>query len=345
MENYNINNDLRFIYDKCISEFAYLSNKSILLTGGSGFFGKWFIESISFANKNFNLNISLTVITRNKLSLFLINPEFKKFKFLTIIESNLLDKQSIKSNFDFLIHMATTTADETFKGESNEKKINTLEIGTRNIIELAIKSKIKKVLFTSSGVVYGSTNTNKIKENDYSGNIHKENNSGLAQGKLLAEKIIEDKCSEHNINYKIARCFSFIGPYLPLDIHYAIGNFINDAVKTNSIVLKSDGKSYRSYLYIADTIIWLLKLLISNQEGLFNVGSEKKIMIYDLANLVKDIIAPSKEVIINTQGNLDEGNFKRDIYIPSTLKIRKSLQVKEWTPLHDSILKTAKFIS
>ena len=76
MENYNINNDLRFIYDKCISEFAYLSNKSILLTGGSGFFGKWFIESISFANKNFNLNISLTVITRNKLSLFLINPEF-----------------------------------------------------------------------------------------------------------------------------------------------------------------------------------------------------------------------------------------------------------------------------
>jgi len=343
LENYDINNDISFIYNSCISEFAYLSNKSILLTGGSGFFGKWFIESISFANKKFNLNISLTVVTRDKTSFILSNPKFNQFKFLTIIESNLLNKQNIESNFDCLLHMATTTAHETFNGESNENKINTLELGTKNIIELAIKNKIKKILFTSSGIVYGPCDK-EIAEKDFNNSIVKQKNSGLAQGKILAEKIITDQCKKYNINFKIARCFSFVGPYLPLDIHYAIGNFINDAVKRNSLILKSKGESFRSYLYIADTIIWLLKLLVSNEEGVFNVGSERKINIYDLAYMVKDIVSPSKDVVIEL-GGFSEGNFKRDIYIPNTSKIRESLGVKEWTTLEDSILKTAKFTS
>ena len=344
MKIYNITDDLNFICDNCLPELKNIANKSILITGGSGFFGKWFIESIAFANINFSLNISITVITRNKLSFLLTNPKFKQFKFLTIVESNILERQIIEGNFDYLLHMATTSAQETFNGELDESKINTLKIGTDNIIDFAVKNKIPKILFTSSGVIYGQSDKINFSEQDFDSSLNLKENSGLAQGKILAERIIIDQCQKYNINYKIARCFSFVGPYLPLDIHYAIGNFIKDAIQNKPIILKSKGRSIRSYLYMADTLIWLLKLMVSGEEGIFNVGSERQISIYALAHLVRDIISPSNEVVFIPE-KLIEGNFTRNSYVPSTSKIRSSLQVQEWTTLEDSILKTAKFIS
>ena len=344
MKNYNISGDLGFICSNCLPELKSISNKSILITGGSGFFGKWFIESIAFANVNFSLNILLTVVTRDKSIFLLNNPKFISFNFLTVVAGNILEKQKIKGDFDYLLHMATTTAHETFSGELDESKVNILEVGTENIIDFAVKNKIAKILFTSSGVIYGQNNKMYLMEQDFDNTLSVKENSGLAQGKILAETIITNRCRSHNINYKIARCFSFVGPYLPLDIHYAIGNFINDARKNRSIVLRSEGKSVRSYLYIADTIIWLLKLLVSDEEGVFNVGSERQISIYDLAHKVRDLISPSSDVVIERK-DLTEGNFTRDTYIPSASKIKASLGVEEWTTLEDSILKTAKFIS
>lgn len=344
MKNYNISGDLGFICSNCLPELKSISNKSILITGGSGFFGKWFIESIAFANINFSLNISLTLITRDKSIFLLNNPKFIYFNFLTIVEGNILKKQNIKGDFDYLLHMATTTAHETFNGELDESKVKTLEVGTENIIDFAIKNKIPKLLFTSSGVIYGQSDKMHLMEQDFVKSPIVNKGTGLAQGKILAETIITNRCRSHNINYKIARCFSFVGPYLPLDIHYAIGNFINDARQNRPIVLRSEGKSVRSYLYIADTIIWLLKLLVCDEEGVFNVGSERQITIYDLAHKVRDMISPSSDVVI-VHKDLTEGNFTRDIYVPSVSKIKSSLGVEEWTSLEDSILKTAKTIS
>jgi len=344
MKNYNISDDLGFICSNCLPDLKSISNKSILITGGSGFFGKWFIESIAFANINFSLNISLTLITRDKSIFLLNNPKFIYFNFLTIVEGNILKKQNIKGDFDYLLHMATTTAHETFNGELDESKVKTLEVGTENIIDFAIKNKIPKLLFTSSGVIYGQSDKMHLMEQDFVKSPIVNKGKGLAQGKILAETIITNRCRSHNINYKIARCFSFVGPYLPLDIHYAIGNFINDARQNRPIVLRSEGKSVRSYLYIADTIIWLLKLLVCDEEGVFNVGSERQITIYDLAHKVRDMISPSSDVVI-VHKDLTEGNFTRDIYVPSVSKIKSSLGVEEWTSLEDSILKTAKTIS
>ena len=137
---------------------------------------------------------------------------------------------------------------------------------------------------------------------------------------------------------------SFVGPYLPLNIHYAIGNFINDAIFNDKIIINGNGLPYRSYLYISDTIIWLIKLLVGSEEGVYNVGSERRIQIIELANIVRDLIDPSKKIIIQ-ENEIHEGNFKRDIYLPNTAKIRESLGVKEWTSLEEAISKTAKFTS
>ena len=342
MIKYNIESDLKFIFTKCKYEFDLLTNKSILITGGTGFFGKWFLELIFYANKNYNTNILTTLITRNENRFLLENPHFKNNKFLKIIQIDIVDLKKINHKFDFLLHMAATSATETFNGETDANKTSTLFNGAKNIMEIAIASNIPKILFTSSGVVYGSSSKDMKDEDDVSHSLGLEKRNGLAKGKILAEDIISNLSLENNINFKIARCFSFVGPYLPLNIHYAIGNFINDATFKDEILINGNGSPYRSYLYISDTLIWLIKLLVGNEEGVFNVGSERRIKIVELANMVRDIVAPSKKVIIQEK-EMHEGNFKRDVYLPNTSKIRDSLGVKEWTSLEDAILKTAKF--
>jgi len=342
MIKYDIESDLNFIFNKCKNEFNLLSNKSLLITGGTGFFGKWFLELISYTNKNYNTNILITLITRDENKFFLDNPHHKNNKLLKIIQIDILDLKKITHKYDYLLHMATTSASETFNGETDSNKTKTLFNGTKNIMEIAIENNVSKILFTSSGVIYGSSSKNMISESDTSQSINLEKGNGLAKGKMLAEDIISSLSLKNNINFKIARCFSFVGPYLPLDIHYAIGNFINDAVFKDEIIINGNGLPYRSYLYISDTLIWLIKLLVGNEEGIFNLGSERRIQIIELANIVRDLIAPSKKIIVQEK-DIREGNFKRDIYLPNTKKIREALKVKEWTSLEDAILKTAKF--
>ncbi|MDC0126872.1 NAD(P)-dependent oxidoreductase [Methylophilaceae bacterium] len=342
MIKYDIESDLNFIFNNCKKEFNLLSNKSLLITGGTGFFGKWFLSLIFYTNKNYNTNILTTLITRDQNKFFLENPHYKNNKFLKIIQIDILDLKKITNKFDFLLHMAATSAEETFNGETDNNKTKTLFNGTKNIMEIAIENNISKILFTSSGVVYGSSSKDMKDESDVCHSLELEKRNGLAKGKILAEDIISKMSIENNINFKIARCFSFVGPYLPLDIHYAIGNFINDAIFNENILINGNGSPYRSYLYISDTLIWLIKLLVRDVEGIFNVGSERRIQVIELANMVRDIIAPSKKVIIQDK-NLHEGNFRRDIYLPNTEKIREALEVREWTSLEDAILKTAKF--
>ena len=86
-------------------------------------------------------------------------------------------------------------------------------------MQIAIENDISKILFTSSGVVYGSSTKDLKDENDIDYSLDNEKRNGLAKGKILAEDIICKLSVENNINFKIARCFSFVGPYIPLDMH------------------------------------------------------------------------------------------------------------------------------
>ena len=106
-----------------------------------------------------------------------------------------------------------------------------------------------------------------------------------------ADAVIIKRSDKHKISFNIARCFSFVGPYLPLNLHYAIGNFIYNALNNDVITIKGTGNDVRSYLYIADAMIWLFKMLFSSKNNqIYNVGSSYKISIKDLAFKARDLI-------------------------------------------------------
>jgi len=139
----------------------------------------------------------------------------------------------------------------------------------------------------------------------------------------------------------IARCFAFVGEDLPLDVHFAIGNFIRDALWGEEIVVGGNGSPIRSYLDQRDLAEWILALLVRGVPGRsYNVGSDEAISIANLATLIRDLIAPGKP--IRTLKRPETGP-SRNRYVPSVERAREELGLRVQIPLSQAILAVAEF--
>ena len=222
-------------------------------------------------------------------------------------------------------------------------KFDTVVEGTRHTLDFAVQCHARKFLLTSSGVVYGKqpSGMTHVSE-DYCGAPDPADpNSAWGESKRAAEFLCAYYSRKHGIETKIARCFAFVGPYLPLDIHYAIGNFIRDALNGGPIYVSGDGTPYRSYLYAADLAIWLWTILFRSTPGeAYNVGSEDAITIRDLAFLVAASFPNSPKVVIAKSCAPGQ---TADRYVPSVKKARESLGLNSWIKLKEALDRTIKW--
>ena len=345
---YTIERDLSNITGHMGCLWESLRNESIFLTGGTGLFGRWLLESLMHANRELKLNLKVTVLTRNAQAFNEKAPHLALDPAIDFLHGDVRDFEFPKRRYSYLIHGATTSADETFRGEDPLRKFDTLVSGTRHTLDFAGHCKAKRFLFLSSGVAYGTppAGIDFIPEDYLGAPDTTVVNSALGQAKRTAEFLCAYYAQAHGFNYTVARCFSFVGPFLPLDIHYAIGNFIGHALFEDEITVKGDGSPVRSYLYMADLVVWLLMLLLKGRSGqIYNVGSDQAISIRDLAYLVRDIVSPHKTVSILGQSNDSVGNAVRNRYVPDIEKARHELGLMVRTPLDDSIRLTALHVS
>lgn len=337
---YDISRDIADLITRLGSDANAFENKSILITGGTGFFGSWLLQvccTLMLVNR---INLDVYALSRNPENFLKEHSYFPFNKYIHFIRGDVSNFDLPDIKLDYLIHMAATSASETFNGEDQLRKIDLLYRGTQNTLEVATRASVKKVLFTSSGVVYGSLNKALFSEEMLEAPRTTLITSALGEGKRLAEYLIGYYSVKGGYEYSIARCFSFFGPFLPLDIHYAIGNFVNEALNKDEITVRGSGKELRSYLYIADAWVWLLKLLVHADNQIYNVGSSNPISIKDLAILVRNTLAPKKQV--KCLGLIQEvGNFSRTSYIPNNEKICKKHKLCEWTSLIQGIKKMA----
>jgi len=232
----------------------------------------------------------------------------------------------------------------TFNNEDPLAKFDTLVSGTRRVLDFSVKCKASKFLLTSSGAVYGKQpcNMTHISE-EYCGAPNSADlGSAWGEGKRVAEFLCTYFSRIYGIEAKVARCFSFVGPHLPLDIHYAIGNFIRDALKGGHIQVLGDGTPYRSYLYAADLAIWLWTILFQGDSSQpYNVGSEAALTIAELANTVARVVPQSTEVRITKEAI---PNAPQQRYVPSTKRAQESLGLREFIGLEESIRRTVSYL-
>jgi dTDP-glucose 4,6-dehydratase len=334
--------DLNHVLNKTKDLWEIVRNKSIFLTGGTGFFGKWLLQSFAYINETLNLNSTITVLTRDPDKFLSQFPYHQNQPSINFIKGDILNFDFPQGNYHYIIH-AATEADAALNQGQPLLMVDTIINGTRRVLDFAKLQPIESFLFTSSGAVYGRqpSHITHAKETDSFPVDINNPNSAYAEGKRLAELYCSIYFSNYKVPVKIARCFAFAGPYLPLDKHFAIGNFILNAIRKEDIIIKGDGTPFRSYLYAADLTVWLWTILLKGENNTpYNVGSDEGFDLKTVANMVAEL-SPGINVQVLTKTDPCK---PLERYIPDVSFIKESLGVQVSFDLKETIVKTKTFM-
>ena len=286
-----------------------LKHKKIFLTGGTGFFGKSILDMIrrgAFPDTEF------VILSRDPLRFQKDNSRLSFFPNVRFIPGDITNFSFLDESFDYFLHAATPAITTLEPGKMHDIIIN----GMAHVIDFAKYSGAKKILFTSSGAVYG------IQPPDCD-HISEDFDCTPVTEYGIAKSEAENMLKASGIYSCIARCFAFVGPYLNRDIHFAIGNFIGDCLAGRDIDIKGDGTPYRSYLYADDLVEWLFAILAKGENGRpYNVGSDVAISIYDLAVKVRKIIGSHNQIRVLTA---KDPSVLPSRYVPCIERIKKEL--------------------
>jgi dTDP-glucose 4,6-dehydratase len=321
-----------------MSAWQALAGQRLFFTGGTGFVGKWMLAGLLDADRRLGLDCEITVLSRNPQAFLRDWPALRDR--VEVLTGDVQDLALPCSTFDIVIHAATDVA----LYSSPRQTFSTCVEGTRRILTLAEASGARKMLLVSSGAVYGALplGMTKVPETYLGGPDPMLASSAYAEGKRVSEWLA-CRAADEGLHVGIARVFALVGPHLPLDCHFAIGNFVKAVLEGENIVIEGDGTPYRSYLYAADMAAWLWAVLLRGRSATaYNIGSEQGLSIAQLASRVRDLLAPTTTVHVCKQ---PERGAPVQYYVPDSTRARQELQLPPPLGLDEAIVRTAQWYS
>jgi dTDP-glucose 4,6-dehydratase len=333
--------DIEAINSVLAADWPKLAGKLIFMTGGTGFIGRWMLSALADANVRLGLGVEIDVLTRDPDTFAKREPELAAAPGFRFVRGDVLSLGAPEQSYDFVLH-AATDASAHLNEHDPLKMFDTIVEGTRRALDFAVACKAQRFFFFSSGAVYGAQpwEVTHVPESYVGAPDLTSHRSAYGEGKRAAEMLCTIYRRQHGLDVVNARIFALLGPLLSLDIHFAAGNFIRDAMAGKTIVIEGAGKAVRSYLYAADLTAWLWTILLRAPAGaIYNVGSEEDVSIADLAERVARLLgAPGVEIL----GREDPG-WNPGRYVPATEKIRNELGVVPTVGLDEAIVRTARW--
>jgi nucleoside-diphosphate-sugar epimerase len=332
--------DLDLILQETQALWEPMRGQRLFLTGGTGFFGCWLVESFCHINQALALNASVTVLTRNPEQFRAKAPHLADSPDIRLLAGDVRYFNFPEGEFPFVIH-AATEASARQAAEAPLEMLSTIVAGTERVLEFAITHGTIRFLLTSSGAVYGkqpSAMTHVPEE--YAGCPNPLDPANVyAEGKRMAELQCALYQKTKGIQCAIARCWAFCGPHLPLDAHFAIGNFIGSVLEGRPIQIQGDGTPRRSYLYAADLAIWLWTMLFRAPALVpINVGSDEDLSILEIAQTVAKVLHPSTEIHV---AGVPVPGAAPSRYVPAVRRANELLGLKQSVSLEEAIRRTA----
>ena len=311
------------------------------------------LESFAHANAELALNAELVGLVPPDESVPSRSPHLASLPGVSFVKGDVatLDAGDLRAQltgrggfgFDLVIHAAIFVDAATY----DTNPIPTLESGvegTRRVLDVARAAGARRFLLASSGAVYGAQPRDLplMDEGWLGGPDPASHRAAYGEGKRIAETMCACYHRAYGLDAMIARCFAFVGPHLPLDRHFAIGNFVRDALVGGPVVVLGDGTALRSYMYAADLAIWLWTILASGAPARpYNVGSDVPVSIADAARAVASHATPKSKVEVRgARPSVDGAHDAPDRYVPSVARARTELGLELRIPFDDAIERT-----
>lgn len=319
-----------------IESWAALAGRRIFITGGTGFIGKWLLATLLDANDALNLDCRITLLSRNPSAFQRDWPSVSGR--VEWIAGDVRSFPIEDHRFDVIIHAAT----DVVANSSPEDIFSTCLEGTRRVLALARQCGASQLLLVSSGAVYGPlpAGMTHVPETYVGGPDPLLSSSAYSEGKRVSEWLAAQAQGD-GLEIKIARVFALVGPHLPLDKHFAIGNFLGAVLAGEEVVIQGDGTPHRSYLYAADMAAWLWAVLLRGQSGrAYNVGSEESVSIADLALRVHQVLGRPPRIVVQQKARPGQAVAH---YVPNISQTREELGLALPLRLDEAIRRTASW--
>lgn len=319
----------------------HFDGASIFVTGATGFFGSWISRSFCHAVSKYGLNAHMTLLVRDVARARLQYPDIANNPAISFVPGDITSFAFPEGRFTHCLHLATQSIEP--RSPSNAlRKVQTNIAGTIRVLNFAAESGIKRFLYTSSGAVYGPQSPKLLHLTEQQPLVcdPASPHEAYAVEKRTCEFLCVQAGSAGGFETSIARCFAFVGPGLPLDSNYAVGNFIRDALARRPIIIQGDGSPWRSYLHAADLSVWLWTLLALGKHGQpVNVGSDEAVDILTLARLIDEITGSGAGIHILGQPS----GQRPQRYVPSIRRAQEELGLKVTLQLRDALNRTINF--
>lgn len=307
-----------------------IRDQSLFVTGGSGFFGRWFLQGLCVANQRWNLNAKAIVLTRDAERFRQQLPTLASDPCLTLHVGDVRTATPPPLPCSYLVHMAGEPHGPVYASDP-AGMVTAMVSGAKHILNIARQFGNPRTLLISTGAVYGpQPSLDRIPEDAIANEEPAPSRRAYATGKKNVEDMM---LAASNLEVVVARPFAFLGPGLPHDAAFAASQFLNQALSGQTLQVLN-GNVTRSYLYASDLAEWLWTLLLRGIPGqAYNVGSETPVTLAELARMVAAQIDVPPAVEVRSYGLSDR-------YIPSTRKAREAFGLRETVGLEDAVQAT-----
>jgi len=329
MRNRIIEDDLKFISNADLP-WDELMGKTVLISGAAGFLISYVVHLLLFLNENRNANIKIIGLVRNA------ERAYEKYNAvssenLTFVAQDVCDEISVSEKIDYIIHAASYATPKVFR----DNPVGTIlpnVIGTKNLLELAVKNNVDGFLFFSTSGVYGhvADEDYPVQETCFGALDSMELSSCYLESKRMGENMCVAWMHQYGVPIKIVRPAITYGPGLDLDGGRSFEDFISCIVRKQDIKLFSDGRAIRNFCYIADATLGFFTVLLKGENGqAYNVATDHEISIKDLAQYLVDDVFPDLglKVIHEYDASRD---YLRTQYSRTTVDINKA-KALGWT--------------
>jgi nucleoside-diphosphate-sugar epimerase len=325
--------DLAEVTERVGASWSALAGGHVLVTGAAGFVGSWMVESLLHASDELSLNVGVTALVRNGASFRGRFPHLIASPALQVLET---DVRSFHAPVPptHIVHAASATS-PTRPDFNPDDIIETIENGTRRVLDVARESATRRMLVISSGSVYDRKQRGPARIDEE--HVTLEMGSTLAERFGVAKRNAERTATATELDACIARIFAVHGPRLPLDGQFAVGQFLADALAGRAIKMSGDGSPVRTYLYAADMAAWCWTLLLrGSPRRAYNVGAEREHTIADAAEHVSRLPAKGLKV----ERGFAATPLHPDRFVPDTSRARDELGLEAWTGFEDGLART-----